>query len=185
MSLTNINPVKRLEYFLQDIADGKTTATKTPVRRIEEFMRRCARKNRSQDTKIADLEDKAKIKTAGSFDPNPGLTIVPTTGVNVEQYYIWYNHYQAIINIMVSFPANYEIPTDGLIIATFDGDSDVFRGHTKSYALIGDASGAFLSSGEGYPFSADIRLRRRNFDNRQIVGGMYHVTMIIPKVVES
>lgn len=40
MSLTNINPVKRLEYFLQDIADGKTTATKTPVRRIEEFLRR-------------------------------------------------------------------------------------------------------------------------------------------------
>ena len=42
MSLSNINPVKRLEYFLQDIADGKTTATKTPVRRIEEFLRRIA-----------------------------------------------------------------------------------------------------------------------------------------------
>lgn len=40
MSLSNISPVKRLEYFLQDIADGKTTATKTPVRRIEEFLRR-------------------------------------------------------------------------------------------------------------------------------------------------
>lgn len=182
MSLTNINPVKRLEYFLQDIADGKTTATKTPVRRVEEFLRRCARKNRSQDTKIADLEDKAKIKTAGIYDANPGLTVVPVTGVTVEQYYIWYNHYQAVINMMVSFPVNYEIPTDGLIIATFDGESEVFQGHTKSYALIGDASGAFLSSGEGYPFSADIRLRRRNFDNRQIVGGLYYVTMIIPKL---
>lgn len=42
MSLTNINPVKRLEYFLQDIADGKESPTKTPVRRIEEFLRRIA-----------------------------------------------------------------------------------------------------------------------------------------------
>lgn len=182
MSLSNINPVRRLEYFLQDIADGRTTATKTPVRRIEEFLRRCARKNKIQDTEIADLEDKAKIKTAGIYDANPGLTIVPTTGVTVEQYYIWYNYYYTVINIMVSFPAPYEIPTDGLIIATFDGDAEVFRGHTKSFAPIGDGSGAFLSTGEGYPFSADIRLRRRNFDNRNIAGGLYYVTLIIPKV---
>lgn len=53
MSLSNINPVKRLEYFLQDIADGNTTATKTPVRRIEEFLSRIRAKQAAQDAAIA------------------------------------------------------------------------------------------------------------------------------------
>lgn len=42
MSLSEITPIRRLENFLQDIADGAETPTKAPITRIEEFLRRIA-----------------------------------------------------------------------------------------------------------------------------------------------
>lgn len=51
-SLTEITPVRRRDYFLQDIADGAAIATKTPVTREEEFLRRIAKKQADQDAAI-------------------------------------------------------------------------------------------------------------------------------------
>lgn len=55
MSLSEITPIRRLENFLQDIADGKSTPTKTPITRLEEFFRRIAKKQADQDAKLLDM----------------------------------------------------------------------------------------------------------------------------------
>ena len=64
MSLTNIRPVKRLEYFLQDIADRKSSPTKTPVRRSEEFLKRISKTAANIPTEPT-AEDAGKVWTAG------------------------------------------------------------------------------------------------------------------------
>ena len=88
MSLTNINPVKRLEYFLQDIADGKSTATKTPVRRIEEFLRRIAKKEAEQDAAISSSGVKLVFGgTYGSVYNSSGVhpvTSLPLSSIPAE-----------------------------------------------------------------------------------------------------
>ena len=62
--LSAISPVTRLEYFLQDIADRKSSPTKTPVRRSEEFLKRISKTTANIPTDPT-AEDVGKVWTAG------------------------------------------------------------------------------------------------------------------------
>lgn len=182
MSLTNINPVKRLEYFLQDIADGAETSAKTPVRRVEEFLRRIRAKIWEHGESIETLLNDRDFYGASNPNYQPCLTL---NGSYIENYLIYYTRRIAVIMLELNLPANYEIPTDGLVLASYDRTTSGAPLQALSAARypIGDPSGAYVLTTEGYPYGNEIKLRRRNFDNRIISGGPYFTTLTAIKEV--